>query len=77
MGYSVNGLVCCLLWAAPLYPAIQLGGTNRRTSPFTANSYLHVILILAFDFHISAELMNLTITVYMIFQAICMCCELC
>ncbi|KIM60924.1 hypothetical protein SCLCIDRAFT_123247 [Scleroderma citrinum Foug A] len=37
---------------------------------FAANSYLPTIPILATDFHKSAELMNLTVTVYMVFQAI-------
>jgi len=76
MGYSVNGLVCCPLRVTSLYPLIQLGGTNRRTSPFAANSYFPAILILASDFHKSIELTNLTVTVYLVFQAICMCREL-
>ena len=77
MGYSVNGLICCLLLVTPLYPSIRIRGTNRRTSSFAANSYLPTIPILTTDFHKSAELMNLTVTVYMVFQAICMCRELC
>lgn len=39
-------------------------------STFIANSYFPVVPILASDFHKSIELINLTITVYMVFQAI-------
>jgi hypothetical protein len=40
-------------------------------SPFTANIYLPVIPAVSRDFHKSIELINLTVTMYMIFQGIC------
>lgn len=72
MVYSVNGLVCCLLQVTFHSLTIEPRGTNHLTSTFIANSYFPVVPILASDFHKSIELINLTITVYMVFQAICM-----
>lgn len=47
--------------------------TIRTMSPFSANIYLPVIPAVARDFHKSIELINLTVTMYMIFQGICAC----
>lgn len=40
-------------------------------SPLTANIYLPAIPTMAAAFHKSTELINITVTVYMIFQGIC------
>jgi hypothetical protein len=40
-------------------------------SPFTGNIYFPAIPIIAEDFHKSIELINLTVTMYLIFQGIC------
>ena len=41
-------------------------------SPFTANIYLPAIPTIANAFHRSIEDINLTVTVYMVFQGVCM-----
>lgn len=43
----------------------------RRISPFTANIYFPAIPAMSRAFHKSTELINLTVTVYMVFQGIC------
>ena len=40
-------------------------------SPLTANSYFPAIPTIAAEFHKSTELINLTVTVYIIFQGVC------
>lgn len=40
-------------------------------SPMTANIYFPAIPLLSQDFGISVSLINLTVTVYLIFQGIC------
>ena len=46
---------------------------TRTCSPFTANIYFPVIPALSREFHKSIELINLTVTMYMVFQGICAC----
>ena len=72
MVYSFNGLVCCLLQVTFLSLSTEPRGTNHFVSTFIANSYFPAIPILATEFHKSVELINLTITVFMVFQGICM-----
>ena len=43
---------------------------QQRISPLTANIYFPAIPTLVDDFHKSTELINLTVTVYMIMQGI-------
>lgn len=44
---------------------------QNLNSPLTANSYFPAIQALADAFHVSVELINVTITVYMVLQGIC------
>jgi hypothetical protein len=41
------------------------------SSPLTANIYFPAIPAMAVAFHKSTELINVTVTVYMVFQGIC------
>lgn len=49
---------------------VGLASLAALFSPFTANIYLPVIPAVSRDFHKSIELINLTVTMYMIFQGI-------
>ena len=42
-------------------------------SPLTANIYLPALTIISSSFQKSVELVNLSVTVYMVFQGLCMC----
>jgi hypothetical protein len=44
---------------------------NSHFSPFTANIYFPAIPAISADFHKSIELINLTVTVYMVMQGLC------
>ena len=44
---------------------------NSHTSPFTGNIYFPAIPAISTDFHKSVELINLTVTIYMVMQGIC------
>jgi hypothetical protein len=44
---------------------------NSHISPFTANIYFPAIPVISADFHKSVELINLTVTVYMVMQGLC------
>ena len=44
---------------------------NSHISPFTGNVYLPAISIISTDFHKSVELINLTVTMYMVMQGLC------
>ncbi|KAL6716677.1 hypothetical protein ACLMJK_006245 [Lecanora helva] len=52
------------------YLIITLLGTAMLASPLTATMYLPLLPLLATKFHTSLQAINLTITVYVIFQAI-------
>ena len=52
------------------YLIIALLGTAMLTSPITATMYLPLLPLLAAKFHTSLQAINLTITVYVIFQAL-------
>jgi hypothetical protein len=45
---------------------------NSHISPFTANIYFPAIPVISTDFHKSVELINLTVTMYMVMQGLCM-----
>ena len=47
------------------------GQTVEVSLPYSANIYFPAIPTLADDFHKSLELINLTVTMYMIFQGLC------
>ena len=44
---------------------------NSYISPFTANIYFPAIPVISTDFHKSIELINLTVTMYMVMQGLC------
>jgi hypothetical protein len=44
---------------------------NSHISPFTANIYFPAIPVISTDFHKSVELINLTVTMYMVMQGLC------
>jgi hypothetical protein len=44
---------------------------NSHFSPFTANIYFPAIPVISTDFHKSVELINLTVTMYMVMQGLC------
>ncbi|KIX99886.1 uncharacterized protein Z520_04522 [Fonsecaea multimorphosa CBS 102226] len=59
------------VFAAPVRRVITiLLGAATLTSPLTATIYLPLLPVLAAHFHVSLQRVNLTITVYIIFQAL-------
>jgi hypothetical protein len=44
---------------------------DSHISPFTANIYFPAIPVISTDFHKSVELINLTVTMYMVMQGLC------
>ena len=44
---------------------------DSRISPFTANIYFPAIPVISTDFRKSVELINLTVTMYMVMQGLC------
>ena len=44
---------------------------NSHISPFTANIYFPAIPVISAAFHKSVELINLTVTMYMVMQGLC------
>ncbi len=44
---------------------------DAHISPFTANIYFPAIPVISADFHKSVELINLTVTMYLVMQGLC------
>ena len=44
---------------------------NSQISPFTANIYFPAVPVISRDFHKGVELINLTVTMYMVMQGLC------
>ncbi|KAG6330132.1 hypothetical protein ID866_8957 [Astraeus odoratus] len=49
---------------------VSMASVAALFSPLTANVYFPAIPTMATDFHVSIELINLTVTVYMVFQGV-------
>ena len=53
------------------YSADARSLNSDSDSPFTANIYFPAIPVISKDFHKDVELINLTVTMYMVMQGIC------
>lgn len=69
---SFASLAALFRWMRKYYvPFDKRSFTELSRSPLTANIYFPAIPVISREFHKSIELINLTVTVYMVTQGIC------
>jgi|ERR1700727_1964083 hypothetical protein len=69
---SIASIAATYRWAVYLMPHYLVSPMlNCLSSPLTANIYFPAVPTIAAAFHKSIELINITVTVYMVFQGIC------